>query len=805
MRFSRQLAVIAVLLLQSLPIFADDTITSVMSPIASYQSAEDFNSEVLTHGGVLSPFVSYQYLEDFGSEALINGGISSLYVSYQFQENFASEALTKGGIVSPIASYQFIEWPGNGILNLQSSPVVSYFWQFGNSSGPVVLHGRVTDTNGTPLFGATVTAMIFLSPVAQATTDANGNYQMPSLSAGAYDLSAWDTSHQTSMRELTLNANTAEQNFRLNLLPPTPAMQQVNRTAVFQFPPIGSLGEVLKIFNGSVFTDISPGNAPSPNLKTIVLTHGWNSNPTVWAQSMASNMVAKGVSANLLAYDWQYAAASPYPPEENTPAEGVLLGQSLQTELGASYSQPIHFIGHSLGTIVNASAANYLHGDKTAQQDVSPTPWRTIPIHVTLLDEAEAASLLGGVEAYFDGLTVRLINLGVPLASPPSGASLGWKSPIPVHSTWADNYISKFGFSHLEAVNVDLGRAILIPGAVAQHAYSYQWYGMTVANPAGCVLGFQRSYEARAASLSAFDFPPSASDFPPGVLYAQTFATSDQLVLNYQPTISQIVGTMASAVVQGVQATAQTVGNVTATIASAAQNEAQLVAQGFNYVSGVASQDGQALVNFFDSAVLHVTLTTTPPAASNLRVPNGLVRPMGGPSGNDASSAPPMIWLPIQIPANASVMAFDFTVNGDPVDDWLVCGIGTNNLFSFEAKYIPTNQISASRLIDVTAWAGTTNELFFGFLGGTSTNATLAIDNIRFYSLQPPSLQAQMSGGNLILSWPLSASDYALETTTNLADTNSWTTLTNFPAIVNLQNAVTNSNSGGAQFYRLKK
>jgi hypothetical protein len=164
-----------------------------------------------------------------------------------------------------------------------------------------------------------------------------------------------------------------------------------------------------------------------------------------------------------------------------------------------------------------------------------------------------------------------------------------------------------------------------------------------------------------------------------------------------------------------------------------------------------------------------------------------------------------MIWLPIQIPANASAMAFDFTVNGEPVDDWLVCGIGTNNLFSFEAKYIPTNQISASRLIDVTAWAGTTNELFFGFLGGTSTNATLAIDNIRFYSLQLPSLQAQMSGGNLILSWPPSASDFVLETTTNLADTNSWTAVTNAPAIVDLQNAVTNPISGGAQFFRLKK
>jgi len=176
---------------------------------------------------------------------------------------------------------------------------------------------------------------------------------------------------------------------------------------------------------------------------------------------------------------------------------------------------------------------------------------------------------------------------------------------------------------------------------------------------------------------------------------------------------------------------------------------------------------------------------------------------MGTPHDSTASNTAPMIWLPIQIPANATAMAFDFTVNGDPMDDWLVCGIGTNNLFSLEAKYIPTNQFSTSRLIDVSAWAGATNELFFGFMGGTSTNAILQIDNIRFYSLQAPSLQAQMNGGNLVLSWPLSSQNFSLQTTTNLAAANSWVTLTNVPAIVNLQNAITNSIIGSQGFYRL--
>ena len=59
--------------------------------------------------------------------------------------------------------------------------------------------------------------------------------------------------------------------------------------------------------------------------------------------------------------------------------------------------------------------------------------------------------------------------------------------------------------------------------------------------------------------------------------------------------------------------------------------------------------------------------------------------------------------------------------------------------------------MSASRLIDVSAWAGTTNELFFGFLGGTSTNATLTIENIRdsMVTLVVPRLRSDAAGADV--------------------------------------------------------
>ena len=67
----------------------------------------------------------------------------------------------------------------------------------------------------------------------------------------------------------------------------------------------------------------------------------------------------------------------------------------------------------------------------------------------------------------------------------------------------------------------------------------------------------------------------------------------------------------------------------------------------------------------------------------------------------------------------------------------------------------------------------------------------------------PPSLQIKMSGKNAILTWPDTANDFSLQTTTNLANPNSWITLTNIPVIVNSQNTITNPVSKPTRFYRL--
>jgi hypothetical protein len=815
------------LLLQCSPVLADDIITNVMSPIASYQYPDDLKSESLTNGGIVSPIASYQY-----------------------QDDLSSEALTNGGILSPIASYQYFDWPGNDILNLDSSPVVSYYYQIGNSSGPIILHGHVTDANGIPLSDATVSAMIYSSSMAQANTDVNGNYQMPPLNAGVYDLSAWDATHQTSIRALTLNSNTAEQDFQLNLSSSAPATLQTNRPPpAYTQLPIGPLGSTLKIFDGNVFTNITAANAPQTNLMTIVLTHGWimeveipiiNYNYVAsggvegWPTDMARTIRAQGVTANManiLAWDWRYGAEGPYPLEENTPAQGVALGTNLQQVLGATYSQPIHFIGHSLGTMVNAAAANYLHGEGTAQQAVSPTPWTNVPMHMTLFDQAEISIVGDSTEFLFDGLTTLLAAVGRPLQVA-TDTSYAWKPSMPIHSTWGDNYISLVGFYQANAVNIALqkGEGVaflqaasesqgLIPLAINffedAHSYPMIWYSNSIVNPNDSILGFQQSYEYnQLVGLSLF--PPSTADFSLGDSYHQVPSASDPLALEPLPgvdvdqTIVPLLGNGASVVVQGAvggaNAVMQISGNAVVGIENGAQATANMATQGFNYVLNAATQGAQSVQNLVSSDSLQLLLTTGPAIAFSSLAQMNSVHSLDSPSGNSniASNTPAMAWIPMLFPANATAMAFDFTVSGNPVDDALVCGIGESNLFSIQAEYIPTNTISTSRLIDVSQWAGTTNELFFGFMGGTSTNATLQIQNIRFFSLQSPQLAITPTGNGILLAWPNTAGGYAVETTTNLA-TSDWETVTNVQAISGNNYVITNSWPDQIRFFRLQQ
>jgi hypothetical protein len=90
-------------------------------------------------------------------------------------------------------------------------------------------------------------------------------------------------------------------------------------------------------------------------------------------------------------------------------------------------------------------------------------------------------------------------------------------------------------------------------------------------------------------------------------------------------------------------------------------------------------------------------------------------------------------------------------------------------------------------------------------------NGRLAPDEILASDLLGPnqtlstivSLTASLSGGNIVLSWPLASAGFAVQATSSLAPSN-WTTLTNAPVLVgNTTWQVTVPKNGTAQFFRL--
>ena len=68
-----------------------------------------------------------------------------------------------------------------------------------------------------------------------------------------------------------------------------------------------------------------------------------------------------------------------------------------------------------------------------------------------------------------------------------------------------------------------------------------------------------------------------------------------------------------------------------------------------------------------------------------------------------------------------------------------------------------------------------------------------------------PSLNARPTGNQLILSWPTNEAGFTLQSTLNLTPPLTWIDSTTSPAVLGEQFTVTNTISGSAQFYRLRR
>jgi hypothetical protein len=182
------------------------------------------------------------------------------------------------------------------------------------------------------------------------------------------------------------------------------------------------------------------------------------------------------------------------------------------------------------------------------------------------------------------------------------------------------------------------------------------------------------------------------------------------------------------------------------------------------------------------------------------------------PPGSGLAAAAPLITnspayarLTVAVPSNAATLTFTFLLEGEGQADSFVFAINGTNLLTLETEFMPQSTPVPSGPIDVTAWKGQEVQLEFGIAGGTSTNASVTVKHLHFNTLVPPSLAVAKADNAVVLSWPITATGYGLESTSALGTTNQWTPVTNAAGIAGFEQVVTNAVSATNEFFRLRK
>jgi len=262
--------------------------------------------------------------------------------------------------------------------------------------------------------------------------------------------------------------------------------------------------------NGQLIDISANSGIVDPSKPTVVITHGWQPEPTdiSWIERMAvaikNNPDIDGSNMNIVWWNWLEKAISPFPtgPAYSAPSQGTALGKELYRVFGQNYNQPIHFIGHSLGTVVNKRAIDYLLSPEQGQG------WDSSKIQVTILDAPD------------------MYNLYIPTLN-----------CIPNQYQWIDIYVTAFGDIHSEATSVILSRnspAFNSDTSVKDtfdmiadyHSYAHDWYIESIKNSCESPMGFRCPFEKNGATDQGqcFEQSKNTSD---SVLKINSFNCSD--------------------------------------------------------------------------------------------------------------------------------------------------------------------------------------------------------------------------------------------------------------------------------------
>lgn len=707
-------------------------------------------------------------------------------VSYQFLDSLASSD-TPTTITSPIVSYQYFDWPGDENLTFQNSPNVSYYFDGAPEiiGQPLGLTARV---------GQTVTLAVGAngSPPLTFQWRLNG-VNLPNTNGASIQIANAQQANSGSYSVVVQNGHGSVTSSEAVLLvyaaPPTPqppppqtalATEQLSpaQTAVPQSPT----SQQLRVKAGA--TTVDPAKA------TVVLTHGWASDSDKWPAEMAAVLQAKyGSQFNIVAWDWRGNASTILSTAASrTVAEGTTLGQALMDSLGPSYNRPVHFMGHSLGTLVNCAAADYIHGHKRPRGDLrsSSEKYAATNTHMTLFDEAELVTAVRGVHLLGD---VYLAAVSDRYAA--DGAEQlrnFWSKVIPNDWAWIDNYISEVGLPHMEAANVLLWRKHYVNFAIAPHGYAYEWYMDTVANPLSSDMGHRWSFE-RGTMLQApvapryylqnLDVNGSEMKVTPiSLLTAQSLSWGRPIAY---PTLKAAQGLNAAgkATLQALNfigsGIVQVAGNVSATIGEALSSPGGTpvyLGTAGSTAAFFADTPAMNLNNLEANWGLNVSMQAGAPQPQQLKAPLRF-EAMSEAQANESPNSVYTI-IPVEVPADALGVSFEYQIAGGETDEFMTMGVGDESNFTMETKFVEDGAWNGTPVIDVSDYAGQETRLVFALSGASAPpTGVLSIRNIQFYIPPPPELTLELNGSDLSVLWPLWASGWTLEAATDLGPT-SW-------------------------------
>jgi probable HAF family extracellular repeat protein len=484
------------------------------------------------------------------------------------------------------------------------------------------------------------------------------------------------------------------------LLTPYIVTQHTNQTppvVLTNLPVPGDLLVLNKATGQFVAFSSTPGTVGyvDPTKPTEVLTHGFASSPSLWTganplQGFAENLADIAPTANIVAWNWSANAGTLSDPltlaaaTYNTQEEGLALGTDLAFALGTSYQNSLHFIGHSLGTLVNAEAI-----DTFASKDSSAN------IQDTLFDEAGIADTASGI---------------VVGQTPPFSAI-----PAPGTTTAIDNYISAVGSLHSQAVNIILTQGPTIADPIDFHGYPVNWYQGTIENSDPSLMGLGAQFNGTQAQpgqnflqanpLNQYSLTPVLTAVAQATLDARDVLELNNILRNL--TVQDLTGTVLVA------------GNV-------AVNTVTLPPDS---LSNGSSELGPQVVLSKGSSV---------PGPSSLA--ESSTTSSHALQAQTQASASSYVWIPISIPSDAKTMSFDITFSDLSQDDFLSVGVNNTLVCEIESQFISNGKVTNSGDLDISLWSGQNTQLFFGLNASDDNNlgGTITIDDIQFQSVPEP-------------------------------------------------------------------